>query len=156
MKHKLSSHELKKIGLSCLNVSLRRTTRLVTSYYDSILKPSGLRITQFTILVSIAHEEECSITDLAKLTDIDRTTLQRSLEILKREGLIRIEKKETGNVRNLFLTKKGESKLEEAVFLWEEAQNSITKSLGKPKFQETLKILSEVRKIPVLETEETV
>ncbi|EPG67243.1 MarR family winged helix-turn-helix transcriptional regulator [Leptospira wolffii] len=151
MKSGLTSSELKKIGLSCLNVSLRRTTRLVTSYYDSVLKPSGLRITQFTILVSIAHEEECSITDLSRLTDIDRTTLQRSLEILKRDGLIRIEKKESGNVRNLFLTKKGEAKLEEAVLLWEEAQNSLTKSLGKPKFLETLRVLSEVRKIPVLE-----
>ncbi|PJZ49250.1 MarR family winged helix-turn-helix transcriptional regulator [Leptospira saintgironsiae] len=156
MKTKPSSLELKKIGLSCLNVSLRRTARLVTSYYDSILKPSGLRITQFSILVGIGHEEECSITDLSRLTDIDRTTLQRSLEILKRDNLIRIEKKEAGNIRNLSLTKKGENKLAEAILLWEEAQSELTKSLGKPKFQETLRILSEVRKIPVLETQNQV
>ncbi|TGL36783.1 MarR family transcriptional regulator [Leptospira koniambonensis] len=156
MKTKPSSLELKKIGLSCLNVSLRRTARLVTSYYDFILKPSGLRITQFSILVGIGHEEECSITDLSRLTDIDRTTLQRSLEILKRDNLIRIEKKEAGNIRNLSLTKKGESKLADAILLWEEAQSKLTKSLGKSKFQETLGILSEVRKIPVLETQNQV
>ncbi len=152
MKEKITNSNLKKIGLSCLNISLRRTARLITSYYDSILKPSGLRITQFSILVSIAYEKGCSITDLSKLTDIDRTTLQRSLEILKRDELIRIEKKESGNVRNLFLTKTGESKLQESVLLWEEAQSNITQSFGRSKFNETLRILSEVRKLPVLES----
>ncbi|TGJ99508.1 MarR family transcriptional regulator [Leptospira semungkisensis] len=152
MKDKLEPEDLKKIGLACLNVSLRRTTRKITSFYDSVLKPSGLRITQFTILVSIGLEKDCSITDLSRLTDIDRTTLQRSLEILKRDGLIRIEKKEAGNIRNLFLTKKGESKLAEAVLLWKEAQAQISDSLGKSKLNETLKILSEVRKLPILES----
>ncbi|AYV55612.1 MarR family winged helix-turn-helix transcriptional regulator [Leptospira kmetyi] len=150
---KLSNQNLKVIGLSCLNVSLRRTARKITSYYDFILKPAGLRITQFTILVSVAHEEECSITDLSKLTDIDRTTLQRSLEILKRDGLVKIEKKESGNVRSVFLTKKGESKLEEAAELWKQAQSSITDSLGKTKFKETLSILSDVRKLPILQND---
>ncbi|RHX81395.1 MarR family transcriptional regulator [Leptospira yasudae] len=150
---KLSNKDLRTIGLSCLNVSLRRTTRKITSYYDFILKPAGLRITQFTILVSIAYEQKCSITDLSKITDIDRTTLQRSLEILKRDELIRIEKKESGNVRSVFLTKKGESKVEEAIELWKQAQDSLTESLGKAKFKETLAILSEVRKLPILQSD---
>ncbi|TGK33360.1 MarR family transcriptional regulator [Leptospira gomenensis] len=149
---KSSVQDLKHIGMTCFNVNLRRTTRLITSYYDFVLKPSGLRITQFTILVGIAHGKECSITDLARITDIDRTTLQRSLEILRRDGWIRIEKKETGNVRLLFLTKKGESKLEEAILLWKEAQAAVTDSLGKSKFKETLRLLSEVRRLPILET----
>lgn len=90
---KYSHEDLKQIGLSCLNLSLRRTTRLVTSYYDSMLKPSGLRITQFTILAGIEYGKDLSITDLSRITDIDRTTLQRSLEILNRDGLINIEKR---------------------------------------------------------------
>ncbi|MDV6235551.1 MarR family winged helix-turn-helix transcriptional regulator [Leptospira ellisii] len=149
---KSSVQDLKHIGMTCFNVSLRRTTRLITSYYDSVLKPSGLRITQFTILVGIAHEKECSITDLARITDIDRTTLQRSLEILRRDGWIRVEKKETGNVRLLFLTKRGESKLEESILLWKKAQAELTDSLGKSKFKETLKLLSEIRRLSVLES----
>ncbi|RHX93207.1 MarR family winged helix-turn-helix transcriptional regulator [Leptospira stimsonii] len=149
---KFSNEDLKVIGLSCLNVNLRRTTRLVTSFYDFILKPSGLRITQFTVLASIAYQEEPSITDLAKITDIDRTTLQRSLEILNRDGLIRIEKKKIGNVRSVQLTKKGESKLSEGIDLWKQAQDSLMEDLGRTKFKDTLKILSEVRKLPVLKT----
>ncbi len=145
-----SQKDLKVIGLSCLNLNLRRTSRLITTFYDSILRPCGLRITQFTVLVSIAFEKEPSITDLAKLTDIDRTTLQRSLEILSRDGLINIEKKEIGNVRSISLTKKGLSILTEGIELWRQAQESVTDSIGKSKFKETLKILSELRSLPLL------
>ncbi|TGL53650.1 MarR family transcriptional regulator [Leptospira meyeri] len=148
---KYSHEDLKQIGLSCLNLSLRRTSRLVTSYYDSMLKPSGLRITQFTVLAGIAYEKDPSITDLSRLTDIDRTTLQRSLEILNRDGLISIEKKEIGNVRSLTLTKKGDAKLAQAMEFWRLAQKTMTDELGKPAFKQTLNILTELRDLPVLQ-----
>ncbi|EMY60767.1 MarR family winged helix-turn-helix transcriptional regulator [Leptospira terpstrae] len=148
---KYSHEDLKQIGLSCLNLSLRRTSRLVTSYYDIMLKPSGLRITQFTVLAGIAYEKDLSITDLANLTDIDRTTLQRSLEILNRDELIKIEKKDIGNVRSISLTKKGETKLAKAMDLWKQTQELITENLGKSEFKQTLKILAELRNIPVLQ-----
>ncbi|TGL88789.1 MarR family transcriptional regulator [Leptospira congkakensis] len=148
---KFSQEDLKQIGSSCLNLSLRRTSRLITNYYDSMLKSSGLRITQFTVLSSIAYETDPSITDLARLTDIDRTTLQRSLDILNRDGYIKIEKKEIGNVRSISLTKKGEITLAKAIELWKETQKSITEELGKSEFKQTLKILSELRHLPVLQ-----
>lgn len=148
---KFTHEDLKQIGLSCLNLSLRRTSRLITSYYDLQLKPTGLRITQFTVLASIAYENDPSISDLARLTDIDRTTLQRSLEILSREGLINLEKKEIGNVRSISLTKKGEQKLTKAIELWKEIQKTIMEDLGKSEFKQTLKILSELRRLPTLQ-----
>lgn len=148
---KYSHEDLKQIGLSCLNLSLRRTCRLVTSYYDSMLKPSGLRITQFTVLAGIEYGKDLSITDLSRVTDIDRTTLQRSLEILNRDGLINIEKKEIGNVRSLTLTKKGESKLAQAIEFWRLAQKTMIDELGKSAFKLTLNSLTELRELPVLQ-----
>ena len=144
--------DLQRIGLSCLNVNLRKTSRLITNYYDAVLKPSGLRITQFTVLASIAYEQDQSITSLSQITDIDRTTLQRSLEILRREGLILMEKKDLGNVRSLSLTKKGESLLEGAIELWQKAQDEVIDFLGKSEFKQILKNLAEVRKLPILDS----
>ncbi|TGL56501.1 MarR family transcriptional regulator [Leptospira ognonensis] len=144
-------NDIKKIGLSCLNLSLRRTGRLVTNYYDLMLKDSGLRITQFTVLLSIAYTKDISITELAKMTDIDRTTLQRSLKILEREKLIKMEKKEIGNVKGLSLTNKGETKLTTGIQLWKIAQDSMKKSLGIVEFEKTLKMLVEVRKVALLQ-----
>lgn len=148
---KFSHEDLKQIGSYCLNLSLRRTSRLITNYYDSALKPSGLRITQFTLLAAISYEVDPSITDLSRLTDIDRTTLQRSLDILNRDGLIKIEKKEIGNVRSISLTKKGEITLTKAIEIWKETQKLITEELGKSEFKQTLKNLSELRNLPVLQ-----
>ncbi|MCT8335350.1 MarR family winged helix-turn-helix transcriptional regulator [Leptospira sp. 85282-16] len=148
---KYTHEDIKQIGISCLNLSLRRTSRLITSYYDLQLKPTGLRITQFTVLASIAYEKDPSISDLARLTDIDRTTLQRSLEILSRDSLITIEKKEIGNVRSISLTKKGELKLTKAIALWKEIQNSIMEDLGKSEFKQTLQILTELRNLPTIQ-----
>ncbi|TGN19316.1 MarR family winged helix-turn-helix transcriptional regulator [Leptospira idonii] len=143
---KLSQAQLIEIGTSCLNFNLRKTNRILTTYYDQILKPSGIRITQFTVLASIAYEKEQSITDLSKITDIDRTTLQRSLEILKRDCLVEIEKKDTGNIRSVRLTKEGESKLKETLDLWKKAQKNLSENLGSKKWKETLSLLSEIRK----------
>ncbi|GBF51220.1 sugar-specific transcriptional regulator, TrmB family [Leptospira ryugenii] len=118
-----------------------------------MLKPCGLRITQFTVLASIAYEENQSITDLSRVTDIDRTTLQRSLEILKRDGLILMEKKISGNVSCLSLTKKGEQLLTKGIELWRKAQDGITELMGKTEFKQVLKMLSDVRKLPNLQEE---
>ncbi|TGM73571.1 MarR family transcriptional regulator [Leptospira levettii] len=141
-----NKNDIKKIGLSCLNLNLRRTGRLVTNYYDEMLRESGLRITQFTVLLSIAYANNLSITELAKMTDIDRTTLQRSLKILEREKLIKIEKAKTGNVRSLSLTSKGDLKLTASIQLWKNAQDSMKKSLGIVNFDSALKMLVKVRK----------
>lgn len=142
-----TKNDIKKIGLSCLNLNLRRTGRLVTNYYDMMLKDSGLRITQFTVLLSITYGKDLSITELAKITDIDRTTLQRSLKILERDKLIKIEKKDTGNVNRLSLTSRGESKLATGIQLWKIAQDSMKRSLGSAEFENTLKMLVQVRKV---------
>jgi len=149
---KYSQKEIKRFGLSCLNMSLRRTSRLITTYYDFMLKPAGLRITQFTVLMSIAYEENQSITELARVTDIDRTTLQRSLEILKRDGLVLMEKKEIGNVSSLSLTKKGEMQLTKGIELWQKAQEAVMEKLGKSELKKIMKNLTAVRKIAILES----
>ncbi|MFZ5630359.1 MAG: hypothetical protein ACOY5B_14610, partial [Spirochaetota bacterium] len=43
-------------GAVCLNFNLRRTSRAVTQYYDEALKPTGVKVTQFTILMAIASQ----------------------------------------------------------------------------------------------------
>ncbi|MDF3820877.1 MarR family transcriptional regulator [Leptospira sp. 96542] len=121
--------------------------RIITSYYDSILKPSGLRITQFTVLLSIGYKGSLSITDIANLTDIDRTTLQRSLEILRKKGFLLIEKAKLGNLREVSLTTKGEKILEESIPLWKMAQSTIEKKIGKEKFAKNIALLGELKSL---------
>ena len=61
---------------ACLN--FRKTARALTQLYDAGLQSSGIRATQFTLLVGIAKCEPVPIGCLAEVLILDRTTLSRS------------------------------------------------------------------------------
>jgi DNA-binding MarR family transcriptional regulator len=77
----------------CYN--LRKTSRAITQFYDKMLEPSGLAITQFGLLVAISISKSPTITKLANEMIIDRTTLIRNLSIFQQKGLVIIS--ELGN-----------------------------------------------------------
>ena len=143
---KSSKRDLYKIGLTCLQFNLKKTSRKISSYYDEMLQPVGLKSTQFSVLIVIGIEEATSIAGLAKLADLDRTTLQRSLSILERDKLLQIEKVSKGNIRYVTLTSLGKRKLESAIPYWKTAQENILKKIGNEKVNALLKNLSALRK----------
>src|SRR5947208_4658694 len=79
----------------CASFNFRRTARAVTQLYDAALQESGIRSTQFAILVGIAKNQPVSIGALAEVLIIDQTTLTRSLRLLQKEGLIKISERST-------------------------------------------------------------
>src|SRR5437763_15564286 len=89
MKRKSSSLDLNGTGY-CASFNFRRTARAVTSLYDMALEETGIRSTQFAILVGIAKNQLVSMGALADVLVIDSTTLTRSLRLLVKEGLVAI------------------------------------------------------------------
>src|SRR3979490_3279650 len=85
----------------CASFNFRRTARAVTQHYDAALQESGIRSTQFAILVGIAKKQPVSIGALAEVLTIDQTTLTRSLRVLKKESLITISERSPGRQRFL-------------------------------------------------------
>src|SRR5256885_16628970 len=75
---------------SCDSFNLRRTGRAVTRLFDLAFQDCGIRSTQFTILVGLAKTQPTSMGALADVLAIDRTTLTRSLRLLKKDGLLAI------------------------------------------------------------------
>lgn len=133
----------------CMCYNLRKTSRAITQFYDKMLEPSGLAITQFGLLVAISISKSPTITKLANEMIIDRTTLTRNLSILQRKGLVRIS--ELGNDKrrkNIVLTSKGEELLSKALPLWEKAQRNVTERFGKENSSHMLLELSKIIKIP--------
>jgi DNA-binding MarR family transcriptional regulator len=53
-------------------------TRAVTQLYDDVLRPSGLRVTQFSILETLARLGDANLKQLEDRLAIDQTTLTRS------------------------------------------------------------------------------
>src|SRR5277367_4138340 len=90
-KHSSGAPRQTVIRLPCACANLRRAARVVTRYYDSILRPSGLHVSQFTLLQALNEASELSQKQLAELLEIDSTTLTRTLAPLRKKGWLRSE-----------------------------------------------------------------
>jgi len=86
----LDKQQLLAIPRSCLDYNLRKASRIAAQHYEEILKPCGLRNTQFTLLVATTLLGEPLITDLARVLAMDRTTVSRNIKPLERNGWLRI------------------------------------------------------------------
>jgi len=56
----------------CACSTLRMVSRAVTQLYDDILRPSGLRVTQFSILATSARSGEANLRQLEAALAITR------------------------------------------------------------------------------------
>src|SRR6058998_2027268 len=102
------SGERESVRLSpCVCSTLRMVSRAVTQLYDDVLRPSGLRVTQFNILATIARMGEANLKQLEDTLAIDQTTLTRSLNLLERDGVIERASHPDGRVKAMRLTSKG-------------------------------------------------
>ncbi len=127
---------------ACTCFNLRKATRAITQLYDDSLRPSGLRVTQFSLLTAIWIMGEVSITRLAEEAVMDRTTLARNLDLLETQGLIRIQAGEDARVREVSLTPAGHGSLMAAFPYWKKAQALVTKNLGAGRVNHLLADLS--------------
>ena len=118
-----------KGGCSC--ASLRGLTRRVTQVYDQALKPSGLRVTQYSILAHVAEAEDLSLTELAQRLDMDRTTLTRNLRPLERAGWIEAVAGPDRRSRSVRLSAAGSRLLKRTAPLWREAERSFRATVGE-------------------------
>ncbi|WP_020177528.1 MarR family winged helix-turn-helix transcriptional regulator [Methylopila sp. M107] len=142
----MAAHEeIVDIHNMCACSHIRMASRAVTRFYDEALRSSGLKGTQFVLLAAIEAGEASSITDLAELIDIERTTLVRNLQLLRKEGLVSPEKGLNGR-RRPQLTAKGVETLDAALPLWRQAQSEIEDRLGYGSWQVTRRRLGELRK----------
>ena len=116
----------------CLCAALRQATRGVTAAYDAALAPAGLRITQFSVLRTLARLGPVPVTRLAAEIALDRSTMGRNLDPLERQGLVRLEVgKADQRERVAHLTAEGEAAIEKALPLWRDAQAKISSVIDR-------------------------
>lgn len=115
----------------CAAFNFRRTARAFTRLYDEALQPTGIRSTQFAILVGLKKLEPVPIGELGRILGIDRTTMTRSLRLLRVEGLLTISKRAEKRQRFVSITAKGVKTLEQAVPVWREVQARFVNTIGK-------------------------
>ena len=133
----------------CVCNTLRMVTRVVTQLYDDCLRPSGLRVTQFSILAAIARLGEASLKQLEDELAIDQTTLTRSLGLLERDRVIERASHPDGRIKAMRLTARGRRALEEARPMWAQAQGKVLRALGTKAWADAERRLTRLHHVAV-------
>ena len=115
----------------CHCATLRKAARRLSQFYDEKLAPTGLRSSQYGILVAIRDSGELSVNELARRLELDRTTTGKNLRPLERAQYVRVAPSTTdGRSRSITLTAEGLAALKAAAPLWREAQSEFEESNG--------------------------
>jgi DNA-binding MarR family transcriptional regulator len=127
-----------RVSAECTASQLRRAARAISRIHDQTIASSGLRGTQFNVLVALSLFGEVPLLRLADRLGLERTTLTRNLRPLERDGLVTSSPGPDLRVRMLRLTEDGRRALERAMPLWEQAQRRVVRGLGEGRWRELL------------------
>src|SRR6202142_993931 len=104
----------------CLCLHVQRAARALARRFDEALRPVVLTNGQFSLLMSLNRPAPPSMSAVASLLAMDRTTLTAALKPLERRGLIKVRADpQDRRSRLMTLTAKGQSSLAAAVPVWE-------------------------------------
>jgi DNA-binding MarR family transcriptional regulator len=119
----------------------RRAARAITALYDRMLEPTGLTAPQLSLLRNLQRQGPLSITRLARVLHLDRTTLARNVRPLEQARWVTFRARtEDQRERVVELTASGGKGLERADALWGQAQREVESRVGA----ERLRVLREV------------
>lgn len=136
---KRNRNELVEIGVAeaggCVCFNFRKAARAVTQLYDAMLEPSGLRATQFSLLIAVHLTGPVTISWLAREMVMDRTTLTRNFKPLDKLGFIKIVPGKDRRTREVTLTQRGRKVLAKALPLWRQAQTRAIGAVGTTRWK---------------------
>src|SRR4051812_31329304 len=118
------------IAGECLAVRVRTLNRAVTALYDEALRPHGLRVGQLNLLVAVARMGTARPGDLCRILRMDKSTLSRDVEVMRRNGWLEVDEAGDKRARPLRLSPQGQALLEGVVPAWRQAQEKAGAMLG--------------------------
>jgi DNA-binding MarR family transcriptional regulator len=120
----------KEIARECIGVRTRMLNRVISSHYDDVLAPLGLKGSQLNVLVAVGNVERARPNDLIRRLKIDQTTLSRNVDRMCKERWLALEPDTDQRSHWITLTAKGKRLLEQAYPAWKAAQDKLAKRLG--------------------------
>lgn len=132
---------------ACACGRLRRASRALTQFYDDALAPTGLRVTQFSLMRTLAREGTTRVSALAKVALLDRTALSRALDPLVARGYVRVVSGRDMRTREATLTRAGIAALEEAAAEWKRAQAAVARRIGRDRLDTLIATLGELESL---------
>jgi DNA-binding MarR family transcriptional regulator len=132
MKREISiSGQLDVMAADCIAVRVRLINRVLTGIYDEALRPHGLRVSQGNILVAVARMGEARPADVCRRLKLEKSTLSRDVEVMKRHGWLESDPPAGGPRQVLRITSRGMDLLAKCQPAWESAQAEARQLIGE-------------------------
>jgi DNA-binding MarR family transcriptional regulator len=115
----------------CTNFKLRQLSRLVTRHYEGYVAPTGLKITQYSLLSHVVKLGPLRAGDLAAVMQLDASTLTRNLLPLLQQGWVQVHA-DAADARSRLVeaTDAGRALRQKAQRSWKQAQQALNARLG--------------------------
>ena len=131
MKRKTSTPDLlDRVAGECIAVRVRLINRVITALYDEAMRPHGLRVSQGNILVAVAKRGEARPAEVCRMLRIEKSTLSRDVELMKKAGWLVSEPPDGGRNQTLRVTPEGLKLLGKVQPAWERAQAETRSLIG--------------------------
>jgi DNA-binding MarR family transcriptional regulator len=137
------------IAGQCLAGRVRLLSRTITGIFDEALRPLGLTAGQLNMLVMITLGGPLSPGELARGLNMEKSTMSRNIERMRKQGWIRVEAGESANQKELAVSTKGQKLLHKCLPPWQAAQNRTRELIGAQNMrslQRTADVLRDVSK----------
>jgi len=126
--------------LACACATARRAARALTQAYDGRMRQSQIETSQFALLSALHACQGSNQAVIGRILDLEKTTLSRNLQWLKRKGWIELAPADDGRERRFVLTHAGRQKLESAQPAWRDAQEHLRSELSAADWETMWKI----------------
>jgi len=131
--------ELTLITTSCFNLAMRKSSRLITQFYEDRLSAVGLKSGQFSILRAVSYLKQTSNKELQRVLVLEQTTLSRNLKPLFRDGYLKLSADSNdARIKLISLTTTGKALYDTAEPIWQKAQNDLEEKLGSEELKNIL------------------
>ncbi len=134
------SDKVTELVCACANV--RRASRAITQFYDSVFQAGGYSIAQYGLLHALAWSKIATQVQLGAILTVDPTTLSRTLRPLLRKKWIEKIPGTDRREQYLQLTAEGRKQLKKAQPNWLRAQARLRRSLGDEEFSQLQDLLT--------------
>jgi DNA-binding MarR family transcriptional regulator len=124
------TEETRRMGRECIGFRVRMLNRMVTAIYDETLSEAGLKTSQFNLLVAVTNREESRPAELAKILQMDESTLSRNVERMCAKGWLRLEPDNDRRSHLIRIADKGLALIHEGYPAWQNAQEEVSRHLG--------------------------
>ena len=116
--------------ISCICISLRKAANHISKLYDHELSSLDIKITQYSTLKNIQDLGNPTVHELSRKLDLERTTVLRNLDKLKKIDLISYKKNDVNKIKVISLTVNGTKKLNDAEVIWKKSQQKFLNAFG--------------------------